>query len=219
MEPYDGGTPEMFMIAVASTMLFPNDEDARSTWALGNIGHDLQHTAAREGYDAIAPVLRHQSIWRAMLKSSELSGLEDAASAGARDGRIAGAILHVVLMLERHMNRLASINNAVRVVMQDCDLGRSSILGAWGRSKAVSALWAAHLYGPYPFPVETLDEEVFELFLADAEAYRRAGEAKFAKGSTATFLEPGAQPAFWVRPTTLDFPSLDPWIASAVGSH
>ena len=220
MEPFYGVNPRVFEELIFEEMLFPSDDETRFKYSMAAVGKRIINAAAVISHDELAPIFSHPSVWYALQEAGKIERYDRDTENGTRDGEIAAKILHYALSLRRHMPRLQGINNAVRIVMKENGLGKSSVMAAWGRAKTVSHLWAAHIFGPHPLPCTFHDPAGFERFLAVAEAYRCAGEKAAASGARSPFLEPEKQAEFaWVKPAILVFPDLEEWMNKAVGSH
>jgi hypothetical protein len=139
--PADHHNSELFALYILATMFFPNDGDLAGEWA--------QSVVATELIDEISidPELRSKPIslpvWKLLKKQAHAEKMRSASAKAAPRGFTAGRILVVALMLGSHHPRIASINNAVRIVMREQSRARSAVMSDWTDFKSVAHLWAA----------------------------------------------------------------------------
>lgn len=142
---------ELFLFApivVLGVMYFPGDLDKVDAFATA-LGADALRQQITDDIQTRRDVetsglFGKQSFWRLLKRDKEVEALMADAENSVDQGRLAANVLTTLLSLSVHVVRLASVNNAVRGVMNAESKSRSTVYDAWGRYKSVAHLWAAY---------------------------------------------------------------------------
>lgn len=128
-------------------MFFPDDGDRQDTFVAALGAASLRQYIADDpdAREAVytSGITNEPSFWSLLGHEKQYERILTDAEKSASQARLAAEVLIVALSLGAHMPRLASVNNAVKLVGLEQHSNRTTILNSWMRFKPVAHLWAA----------------------------------------------------------------------------
>ena len=223
----DGRLYKLAPVITLGVMYFPNDAETVSKFVTASTAGSLREEFAedKDSLRAASGLLGKQSFWRLLGRDKEINAITEDAKTSTTRGSTAANVLTVALRMGAQLPRLASVNNAVKIVMLAKQRGRSGVLDDWGQFKPVSHLWAAAFELEWienGLFVEMLsDEDSFCAFLSFAAAFHSMGGRQQVPGAREPLLPSGTvsaiPTALQIKPAEINLP-LEEWMVKEIGS-
>jgi hypothetical protein len=207
-------------VMVWSYMAHPDDEELRD---------ELLTHLSFQGFDAAVTRKKGElrlpsSLAKVLARSPSTEAVWDRAADSLKPGGIAGHLLSLLLVCQKHKPEWASVRRATQVLVKELHTNKNPIESAWSKYKCVSHLWCSFILAQIHFKERghwqegslpgfiKLSDEGMAVFLAYAEKIRGLAETLYpplgAKGQGTTTKPLFEEDEAWRCPEILSLPDV-----------